>query len=73
MSLAEKITATLAVTNGMPDRPLGEAIFGTRHRVHQINQECRYMEQLGLLQRKLRPDGLIGNFLTRQKPTITLV
>jgi hypothetical protein len=73
MSLSEKITEVLKFTNGIPDRPLCEAVFRTRDRVPQINQECRFMEQRGLLERKLRPDGLIGNYLVRIRPDLRVV
>ncbi len=73
MALAHKIIAQLEATSGMPDRPLTEAIFGSRYRATQINQECRYMEQLGLINRKPRHDGLIGNFMIPKKPQLRLV
>lgn len=71
--LVNTITDRLNVTDGMPDRPLAEAVFGTRTRVQQINQECHYMARRGLLERRPRPDGLIGNYLVRSKPALMLV
>jgi len=40
MTLADKIFSELGQSDGLSDRQLSEAIFGTRHRSAQVNVEC---------------------------------
>ena len=50
-----------------------EAIFGTRHRSTQVNGECRYLDNRGLIVRKKQVDEPIRNCLARLKPHLELV
>ena len=45
MRLATKILAELIQHDGLSDRELAQAIFGTSHRSTQINSECRHLEK----------------------------
>ena len=52
MTLADKILCELKVQSGLTDRALAETILGTRHRIQQINGECRHLEMLGRIERR---------------------
>jgi hypothetical protein len=73
MTRADQIVAELGQRNGLSDRQLSEAIFGTRHRSTQINGECRYFENRGLIVRKKWDSEPIRNFLVGPKPNLKLV
>jgi hypothetical protein len=72
MTLADKILGELQLQSGRTDRALAEAILGTRHRIQQINGECRHLEMLGRIERRKVGDAPIENYLVRVKPTLTL-
>jgi hypothetical protein len=73
MTRAEEIIIELGLRDGQSDRELTQSIFGNGYRVQQINSECRYMHDCGRLDRRLRDDGIIGNFLRRPRPELRLV
>jgi len=73
MTLADKIFSELGQSDGLSDRQLSEAIFGTRHRSAQVNGECRYLENRDLIVRKKQVDEPIRNYLARSKPHLKLV
>jgi hypothetical protein len=47
---------------GMTDRELTDVLKGKGIHPSQVNQEARYLEQKGLLVRRPRNDGFIGNY-----------
>lgn len=65
MALADKVIEALQRRPGISDRELSRSIFGTRHRVQQINGECRHLENCGLIIRRKEGDQPIGNFPVR--------
>ena len=73
MMLADKIFSELGQRDGLSDRQLSEAIFGNRHRSTQVNGECHYLENRGLIVRKKQVDEPIRNYLPRSKPHLELV
>jgi hypothetical protein len=70
MLFADKVMSELDRQPGAPDRPVAEAL-GCR--VQQVNNECRYLVNLGRLERKKNSDGLIGNWPVRTPPKLTIV
>lgn len=46
----------------MTDRELTDVLKGKHVHPSQVNQEARYLEQKGLLVRRPRNDGVIGNY-----------
>ncbi len=46
----------------MTDRELTDILRGKQTHPSQVNQEARFLEQRGLLIRKARNDGLLGNY-----------
>jgi hypothetical protein len=73
MIRAEQVIAALDQHDGSSDRQLSEVIFGTRRRSTQINGECRYLANRGLIVRKKWDGEPIRNFLVRPKPKLKLV
>jgi hypothetical protein len=73
MTRADQITAVLQQRDGLSDGQLSERIFGSTHRSTQINGECTYLQNKGVVARKRLGDGPILNFLVRAKPTLRLV
>lgn len=57
---------------GLSDRELALLVNGQDKSTKYINQSCRAMAAQGLLFRKKRPDGLIGNWLSQEaEPSTT--
>jgi hypothetical protein len=73
MTRAEEIIGELGRRDGQSDRELAQSIFRNRYRVQQINSECRYMRDCGRINRRLRDDGIIGNYLMRLRTELRLV
>jgi len=65
MALADKVIETVQRWPGISDRELSQSIFGTRHRVQQINGECRHLENCGRIIRRKEGAQPIGNFPIR--------
>lgn len=63
-TLAQQIVEAVQNQPGITDRWLAEALFGPGTPQQRVNGECRRMAALGLLDRTLRSDGLIGNYCT---------
>jgi hypothetical protein len=61
-SLAQLILAAVEKQPGITDRRLAEALFGAGTPQQRVNGECRRLADQRLLQRAVRPDGLIGNY-----------
>jgi hypothetical protein len=75
MTRADRILAELGqrARRSALNRELSMAIFGTPHRNRQINGECQYLENKGLIARERLPDGRVLNVLVHQGPNLTLV
>jgi hypothetical protein len=63
-TLAQQILEAVQKQPGITDRWLAEALFGPGTPQQRVNGECRRMVDLGLIDRNIRPDGLIGNYCT---------
>jgi hypothetical protein len=73
MALADLVIELIRRRPGVTDRQLSEAVFGTPHRVQQINGECRHLENIGRLERRKSGDQSIGNWPVREKPMLRVV
>lgn len=62
--LEKDIMRFLENNPGLTDRELAEAIQGHKSSIQYINQNCRGLESQGIIKRKKRDDGLIGNWLS---------
>jgi hypothetical protein len=61
-TLAQQILEAVQKQPGITDRWLAEALFGPGTPQQRVNGECRRMVAQGLIDRNIRPDGLIGNY-----------
>lgn len=60
----EQVLAFVAQNPGLTDGEINQQLFGG-HKWHaHINQACRGLESSGMVVRRRRPDGRIGNFPT---------
>lgn len=62
-TLRQRTLATLARYAGRTDRELAELVSGRGSPQQPINLLCRHLEASGLIERRKRDDGLIGNYL----------
>lgn len=62
-SLSEKIVTALHSRSGVTDKWLAETLFGPGAAQQRVNSECRLLAQLGVIARRQRNDGLIGNYI----------
>lgn len=63
-SLRSRLLSILEITPGLTDRELTDKIHGRGKPQQPINQLARSLEVQGLVLRRCRSDGLIGNYLT---------
>ena len=69
-TLKERILTHLGDHPGRTDREITNHLVGKGDPQQPVNQACRQMVNTGFLQRRQRPDGLLGNYPTgRQYPT----
>jgi len=61
-SFADKLLALVGKTPGATDRDLADILLGKGKHPSQVNQEARLLESRGILVRRRREDGLIGNY-----------
>jgi hypothetical protein len=61
-SVSQQIIALLESSSGLTDREIAERLLGKGAAQQPINQAARMLERQGAIQRKKRPDGLIGNY-----------
>jgi hypothetical protein len=61
-SIAQQILTLLESSSGLSDREITESLLGKGAAQQPINQVARVLERKGAVQRKQRPDGLIGNY-----------
>ena len=66
-TLEERIFATVRDKPGMTDREITNEVKGRSEPQQLVNQACRQLEALGVLERRRREDGLIGNYPTGKK------
>ncbi len=62
-TLAERLLDLLKGSPGLTDRQITDRLVGRGAAQQPINQTCRGLESRGLIARRKRPDGLIGNYL----------
>lgn len=62
MTLADEIQQKLATDPGLTDRELADALRGAGAPQQAVNQTCRTLASRGLITRRSRADGRIGNF-----------
>ncbi len=67
----EQIVALLARNPGLTDREITNLIKGRTEPQQPVNTTCRELATKGVVERRRRADGLIGNYLTdRNTPQI---
>jgi hypothetical protein len=66
-TLKEQIIALLAGSDGLTDRELTDRIVGRGCPQQPLNQSARQLATAGLVVRRVRGDGLIGNFIGRSQ------
>lgn len=64
LSLSESIQEALKKDSGMTDRELTDVLHGIGAPQQPVNQTCRTLEKKGIVIRRKRHDGLVGNYLT---------
>ena len=62
-TLAERIVLLLEHTSGLTDREITDALEDHSAPQQPTNQKCHDLENKGILVRRKRKDGLIGNYL----------
>ncbi|WP_462392220.1 GIY-YIG nuclease family protein [Clostridium cadaveris] len=65
-TLKEKILELLKTNNGLSDREITNRIFGEVYPQQSVNQACNGMNKAGIITRKTREDGKIGNYTVCQ-------
>lgn len=65
-TLAERIVRLLEHNPGLIDREITDSLNGHSALQQPINQKCHDLENRGVLVRRKRSDGLIGNYLASQ-------
>ena len=68
MTLQDEIRRYVADNPGLSDRELTTALRGQAAPQQAINQACRALETQGLISRRTRHDGKIGNYPTGAVP-----
>ena len=72
-ALSDRILQIVSQQPGITDRWLAEHLFGPGSPQQRVNGECRFLGNKGLLKRAQRADGLIGNFVTSDQRSSSLV
>ena len=62
MTLAQQICDLIAMNPGLTDREFASLLHGPRKPQQPINRAARELESKGMLVRRRRRDGLIGNY-----------
>lgn len=71
MTLEQDIRRYIADNPGLSDRELTDALRGQASPQQPANQACRLLESRGLIARRKRHDGKIGNYPTGAIPDTT--
>ena len=61
-TLKQQIIELVDREPGLTDRQITDRLKGPGHPPQAVNQACRQLERGGVLHRKRRDDGLIGNY-----------
>ena len=62
-TLKEKILSLISDHNGLTDREITNTIYGATYPQQAVNSTCNAMNRNGLINRVVRKDGKIGNFI----------
>ena len=62
-TLKEKILSLISDHNGLTDREITNTIYGATYPQQAVNSTCNAMNRNGLINRFVRKDGKIGNFI----------
>lgn len=62
-TLRDQIVDLLKINSGRTDREIAELLNGRGTPQQPVNQACRLLQARGIVARRRRDDGLIGNFL----------
>ncbi|MBM3598572.1 MAG: hypothetical protein FJX35_10190 [Alphaproteobacteria bacterium] len=63
-SLADAVLELLRKNPGSTDRELAEILHGPSGDWRDISDQCRQLAETGLVVRRLRADGIMGNHLS---------
>ena len=66
-TLKTKILEVLSRTPGLTDREITNLVKGRAEGQQAVNQACRQLETSGILMRRKRDDGKIGNYPTSRR------
>ena len=70
MTLKEQIARLLEDQSGMSDREIADELIGAQRPQQPVNQACRQLEAKGIIERRKRADGIIGNYLVGRSPAV---
>lgn len=65
-TLADRIIRLLREHPGRSDREMTDTVLGRGSAPQHVNQVCRRLESRGVIIRRNRPDGRLGNYLSEQ-------
>jgi hypothetical protein len=65
-TLAERIVSLVQSEPGLTDREITDTLKGHSAQQAPINMNCHDLEKKGVLIRRKRQDGLIGNYFVSQ-------
>jgi len=68
MTLQDEVLSFVRTHPGRTDREITDRLRGQRAPQQAVNQAARALADRGVLIRRKRPDGLIGNYLGDAKP-----
>lgn len=69
-TLSNRIIELLRRQSGVSDREITDALVGTGAPQQPVNQACRHLETRGIILRRNRSDGRIGNYLADRDITL---
>ena len=72
-SLTDRVLEQVRGSPGLTDRELTNLLFIAGAPQQPVNQACRALAEKGVLVRRKRPDGVIGNFPTEKPSPATLL
>ena len=61
--LGGQVFSEIRKSSGLTDREITNRLFGEKARVQAVNRAAHLLMNMGLVERRPRPDGRIGNFL----------
>src|SRR6266849_8315110 len=67
ISLGERIVKLLEQSQGLTDREITDTLRGHSANQQPVNIACRRLAEQGILSRRKRPDGFIGNHLLAER------